>query len=145
MNNNNLTPIDSGFATYDATFNRYYLTLGGYQALTGIDLTTYPNLNVSPTQILNAASDTLYDILIGDGNIGWFGRITSTNLEANNYLMKALAYQATYLLEQGNIANESGINWETNTLLDKEYLKRAVSPMARNILTNHGLMYCGRG
>ena len=145
MNNNNLTPIDSGFATYDATFNRYYLTLGGYQALTGIDLTTYPNLNVSPTQLLNAASDTLYDILIGDGNIGWFGRITSTNLEANNYLMKALAYQATYLLEQGNIANESGINWEANTLLDKEYLKRAVSPMARNILTNHGLMYCGRG
>ena len=145
MNNNNLTPIDSGFATYDATFNRYYLTLGGYQALTGIDLTTYPNLNVSPTQILNAASDTLYDILIGDGNIGWFGRITTTNLEANNYLMKALAYQATYLLEQGNIANESGINWETNSILDKEYLKRAVSPMARNILTNHGLMYCGRG
>ena len=145
MNNNNLTPIESGFATYDATFNRYYLTLGGYQALTGIDLTTYPNLNVSPTQILNAASDTLYDILIGDGNIGWFGRITSTNLEANNYLMKALAYQATYLLEQGNIANESGINWETNSILDKEYLKRAVSPMARNILTNHGLMYCGRG
>ena len=145
MNNNNLTPIESGFATYDATFNRYYLTLGGYQALTGIDLTTYPNLNVSPTQILNAASDTLYDILIGDGNIGWFGRITSTNLEANNYLMKALAYQATYLLEQGNIANESGINWEANTILDKEYLKRAVSPMARNILTNHGLMYCGRG
>ena len=145
MNNNNLTPIESGFATYDATFNRYYLTLGGYQALTGIDLTTYPNLNVSPTQILNAASDTLYDILIGDGNIGWFGRITSTNLEANNYLMKALAYQATYLLEQGNIANESGINWETNSVLDKEYLKRAVSPMARNILTNHGLMYCGRG
>ena len=143
--NNNLTPIESGFATYDATFNRYYLTLGGYQALTGIDLTTYPNLNVSPTQILNAASDTLYDILIGDGNIGWFGRITSTNLEANNYLMKALAYQATYLLEQGNIANESGINWETNSILDKEYLKRAVSPMARNILTNHGLMYCGRG
>ena len=110
MNNNNLTPIESGFATYDATFNRYYLTLGGYQALTGIDLTTYPNLNVSPTQILNAASDTLYDILIGNGNAGWFGRITSTNLEANNYLMKALAYQATYLLEQGNIANESGIN-----------------------------------
>ena len=145
MNNNNLTPIDSGFATYDATFNRYYLTLGGYQALTGIDLTTYPNLNVSPTQILNAASDTLYDILIGDGNIGWFGRITSTNLEANNYLMKALAYQTTYLLEQGNIANESGINWETSSILDKEYLKRAVSPMARNILTNHGLMYCGRG
>ena len=145
MNNNNLTPIDSGFATYDATFNRYYLTLGGYQALTGIDLTTYPNLNISPTQILNAASDTLYDILIGDGNIGWFGRITTTNLEANNYLMKALAYQATYLLEQGNIANESGINWETNSILDKEYLKRAVSPMARNILTNHGLMYCGRG
>ena len=145
MNNNNLTPIDSGFATYDATFNRYYLTLGGYQALTGIDLTTYPNLNVSPTQILNAASDTLYDILIGDGNIGWFGRITTTNLEANNYLMKALAYQATYLLEQGNIANESGINWEANSILDKEYLKRAVSPMARNILTNHGLMYCGRG
>ena len=145
MNNNNLTPIESGFATYDATFNRYYLTLGGYQALTGIDLTTYPNLNVSPTQILNAASDTLYDILIGDGNIGWFGRITSTNLEANNYLMKALAYQATYLLEQGNIANESGINWEANSILDKEYLKRAVSPMARNILTNHGLMYCGRG
>ena len=145
MNNNNLTPIDSGFATYDATFNRYYLTLGGYQALTGIDLTTYPNLNVSPTQILNAASDTLYDILIGDGNIGWLGRITSTNLEANNYLMKALAYQATYLLEQGNIANESGINWETSSILDKEYLKRAVSPMARNILTNHGLMYCGRG
>ena len=143
--NNNLTPIESGFATYDATFNRYYLTLGGYQALTGIDLTTYPNLNVSPTQILNAASDTLYDILIGDGNIGWFGRITSTNLEANNYLMKALAYQATYLLEQGNIANESGINWEANSILDKEYLKRAVSPMARNILTNHGLMYCGRG
>ena len=143
--NNNYTPIDSGFATYDATFNRYYLTLGGYQALTGIDLTTYPNLNVSPIQILNAASDTLYDILIGDGNIGWFGRITSTNLEANNYLMKALAYQATYLLEQGNIANESGINWETNSILDKEYLKRAVSPMARNILTNHGLMYCGRG
>ena len=145
MNNNNLTPIDSSFATYDATFNRYYLTLGGYQALTGIDLTTYPNLNVSPTQILNAASDTLYDILIGNGNAGWFGRITSTNLEANNYLMKALAYQATYLLEQGNIANESGINCEANTLLDKEYLKRAVSPMARNILTNHGLMYCGRG
>ena len=145
MNNNNLTPIESGFATYDATFNRYYLTLGGYQALTGIDLTTYPNLNVSPTQLLNAASDTLYDILIGDGNIGWFGRITSTNLEANNYLMKALAYQATYLLEQGNIANESGINWEANSILDKEYLKRAVSPMARNILTNHGLMYCGRG
>ena len=145
MNNNNLTPIDSGFATYDATFNRYYLTLGGYQALTGIDLTTYPNLNVSPTQILNVASDTLYDILIGDGNIGWFGRITTTNLEANNYLMKALAYQATYLLEQGNIANESGINWEANSILDKEYLKRAVSPMARNILTNHGLMYCGRG
>ena len=110
MNNNNLTPIDSGFATYDATFNRYYLTLGGYQALTGIDLTTYPNLNVSPTQILNAASDTLYDILIGNGNAGWFCRITSTNLEANNYLMKALAYQATYLLEHGNIANESGIN-----------------------------------
>ena len=108
--NNNYTPIESGFATYDATFNRYYLTLGGYQALTGIDLTTYPNLNVSPTQILNAASDTLYDILIGNGNAGWFGRITSTNLEANNYLMKALAYQATYLLEQGNIANESGIN-----------------------------------
>ena len=145
MNNNNLTPIESGFATYDATFNRYYLTLGGYQALTGIDLTTYPNLNVSPTQILNAASDTLYDILIGDGNIGWFSRITRNNLEANNYLMKALAYQATYLLEQGNIANESGINWETNSILDKEYLKRAVSPMARNILTNHGLMYCGRG
>lgn len=142
---NNLTPIESGFAVYDATFNRYYLTLGGYQALSGIDLTTYPNLNVSPTQLLNAASDTLYDILIGDGNIGWFGRITTTNIEANNYLMKALAYQATYLLEQGNIANESGINWETNTLLDKEYLKRAVSPLARNILTNHGLMYCGRG
>lgn len=145
MNNNNLTPIDSGFATYDATFNRYYLTLGGYQALTGIDLTTYPNLNVSPTQILNAASDTLYDILIGNGNAGWFCRITSTNLEANNYLMKALAYQTTYLLEQGNIANESGINWESGAILDKEYLKRAVSPMARNILTNHGLMYCGRG
>ena len=145
MNNNNITPIDSGFATYDATFNRYYLTLGGYQALTGIDLTTYPNLNVSPTQILNAASDTLYDILIGNGNASWFCRITSTNLEANNYLMKALAYQATYLLEQGNIANESGINWETSSILDKEYLKRAVSPMARNILTNHGLMYCGRG
>lgn len=108
--NNNFTPIDSGFATYDATFSRYYLTLGGYQALTGIDLTTYPNLNVSPTQILNAASDTLYDILIGNGNAGWFCHITSTNLEANNYLMKALAYQATYLLEQGNIANESGIN-----------------------------------
>lgn len=143
--NENFTPIESGFAVYDATFNRYYLTLGGYQALSGIDLTTYPNLNVSPTQLLNAASDTLYDILIGDGNIGWFSRITTTNLEANNYLMKALAYQATYLLEQGNIANESGINWETNTLLDKEYLKRAVSPMARNILTNHGLMYCGRG
>ena len=107
---NNYAPIDSGFATYDATFNRYYLTLGGYQALTGIDLTTYPNLNVSPTQILNAASDTLYDILIGNGNAGWFCRITSTNLKANNYLMKALAYQATYLLEQGNIANESGIN-----------------------------------
>lgn len=142
---NNLTPIESGFAVFDATFNRYYLTLGGYQALSGIDLTTYPNLNVSPTQLLNAASDTLYDILIGDGNIGWFGRITTTNIEANNYLMKALAYQATYLLEQGNIANESGINWETNTLLDKEYLKRAVSPLARNILTNHGLMYCGRG
>ena len=145
MNNNNLTPIESGFATYDETFNRYYLTLGGYQALTGIDLTTYPNLNVSPTQILNAASDTLYDILIGNGNAGWFCRITSTNLEANNYLMKALAYQATYLLEQGNIANESGINWEANSILDKEYLKRAVSPMARKILTNHGLMYCGRG
>ncbi len=142
---NNLAPIESGFAVYDATFNRYYLTLGGYQALSGIDLTTYPNLNVSPTQLLNAASDTLYDILIGDGNVGWFGRITTTNQEANNYLMKALAYQATYLLEQGNIANESGINWEANTLLDKEYLKRAVSPLARNILTNHGLMYCGRG
>ena len=142
---NNYAPIESGFAVFDATFNRYYLTLGGYQALSGIDLTTYPNLNVSPTQLLNAASDTLYDILIGDGNIGWFGRITTTNIEANNYLMKALAYQATYLLEQGNIANESGINWETNTILDKEYLKRAVSPMARNILTNHGLMYCGRG
>ena len=142
---NNYAPIESGFAVFDATFNRYYLTLGGYQALSGIDLTTYPNLNVSPTQLLNAASDTLYDILIGDGNIGWFGRITTTNIEANNYLMKALAYQATYLLEQGNIANESGINWEANTLLDKEYLKRAVSPMARNILTNHGLMYCGRG
>lgn len=142
---NNYAPIESGFAVFDATFNRYYLTLGGYQALSGIDLTTYPNLNVSPTQLLNAASDTLYDILIGDGNVGWFGRITTTNQEANNYLMKALAYQATYLLEQGNIANESGINWEANTLLDKEYLKRAVSPMARNILTNHGLMYCGRG
>lgn len=142
---NNLAPIESGFAVFDATFNRYYLTLGGYQALSGIDLTTYPNLNVSPTQLLNAASDTLYDILIGDGNVGWFGRITTTNQEANNYLMKALAYQATYLLEQGNIANESGINWEASTLLDKEYLKRAVSPLARNILTNHGLMYCGRG
>lgn len=145
MNNNNLIPIDSGFATYDATFNRYYLTLGGYQALTGIDLTTYPNLNASPTQILNMASDTLYDMLVGNGNAGWFGRITATNLEANNYLMKALAYQATYILEQGTIANESGINWENNSVLDKEYLKRAVSPMARNILTNHGLLYCGRG
>ena len=111
MNNNNLTPIDSGFATYDATFNRYYLTLGGYQALTGIDLTTYPNLNVSPTQILNAASDTLYDILIGYGKRASTAIRTCRLDSSSNERLTGLAVEDITI--DGHLASET--TWLRNS------------------------------
>lgn len=54
---------------------------------------------------------------------------------------RALIYQLHYVLTEGDFSNMSGYDMPTNTFTpQKELSNRTLSPMAKNILTNAGLM-----
>ena len=52
--------------------------------------------------------------------------------------------QVEYMIYQGDIANESGIDW-SNSSLDAEFYNRRLSPEVKEILANSGLIYRGTG
>lgn len=133
--------IKDNYSNYNSMFHRYYLTAEGLQAISGIDLTVDIQ-DISADRWLMKVSDTLYDWL--PVNKTYFCYLTATDLESHNVLLKALTYQAEWIENNGLVDEENGVNWDSTTMMDRELYSRSVSPRAKRLLVNSGLLYCGR-
>ena len=133
--------IKDKYSNYNYMFHRYYLTAEGLQAISGLDISTKIK-NISVDQFLIKVSDTLYDWL--PVNKSYFCYLTATDPEYHNMLLKALSYQAEWVQHNGFIDEENGLNWDSTTMMDKEMYSRSVSPRAKKLLINSGLLYTGR-
>lgn len=144
-----MTHITNQHSYYDEYWGRYILTEEAVKMQLGVNiherLKTLPD-TYNPQIFLKRVSDMVYNW--AEGQVPDAKRISylaAKDFECNKYLIQAMLRQVEYMIYQGDIANESGIDWSNSSLLDAEFYNRRLSPEVKEILANSGLIYRGTG
>lgn len=146
-------PFDDQIMQYDYTSHRYVLTEKGVESELGVNLnlTLNPSLDANPTTLvmrtLKRVSQDVYAYLYRDSmSPQWLEYILATYAPLRDDVKEMLQAQLLYTLENGFVADYSGVNVARGQAMDINVLRgRArIAPQVEDIAnrTVQGLGYC---
>lgn len=146
-------PYDDKEMVYDRQKHRYILTELGIA--NGLNIVLQDELNTNGimneasavNDFLNDVSFSIYEYIYShSGNRMVTEYLLAKKIDLREVIKSAMLAQAKYLKENGDIANQAGVNFSnmTNMPLDEIRGDRRISPYAKSQLANAGLLYSGK-
>ena len=141
-------PYSDNQMRYDAIKHRYILTVDHVLESMNIDLRDVLNTSASADvaneaeRVLDRVSKEVYSFIY---RVAAYRFITERALakdhDARPFLLSAMEEQLLYMLQNGDLAVQSGVNVQNGMAIDKTRLRAAeIAPMAYDIMMESGFV-----